>query len=75
MRLYERARECAEELGREDELSRIDEAMGEVWGLKGEYLPSADSYHEVPELPLLGSGKLDLKRIKQIAEKAFAVRS
>jgi tetratricopeptide (TPR) repeat protein len=44
IRLYERARECAEELGREDELSRIDEAMGEVWGLKGEYLPSADSY-------------------------------
>jgi tetratricopeptide (TPR) repeat protein len=44
IRLYERARECAEELGREGELTRIDKAMGEVWGLKGEYLPSAESY-------------------------------
>jgi tetratricopeptide (TPR) repeat protein len=44
IRLYERARECAEELGRKDELPRIDEAMGEVWSLKGEYLPSAESY-------------------------------
>ena len=47
--LYERARECAEVLGREDELPRIDEAMGEVWSLKGEYLPSAESYQRALE--------------------------
>jgi tetratricopeptide (TPR) repeat protein len=49
IRLYERARECAEELGREDELPRIDETMGEVWGLKGEYLPAAESYQRALE--------------------------
>ena len=44
LRLYERARECAEALGRHDELSTIDAAMGEVATLKGEPLVAAEHY-------------------------------
>ncbi|MFO0918234.1 MAG: acyl-[ACP]--phospholipid O-acyltransferase [Planctomycetaceae bacterium] len=42
-----------------DELSR--EGLPNLW------LPSADGFAEVDHLPLLGSGKLDLKAIKQMA--------
>lgn len=42
-----------------DELSR--EGLPNLW------LPSADGFTEVENLPLLGTGKLDLKAIKQIA--------
>jgi tetratricopeptide (TPR) repeat protein len=34
--LYERARDCAEALGRTEELPKIDTAMGDVYSLKGE---------------------------------------
>jgi acyl-[acyl-carrier-protein]-phospholipid O-acyltransferase / long-chain-fatty-acid--[acyl-carrier-protein] ligase len=35
------------------------------------WLPSADSFIEVPEIPVLGTGKLDLRALKQLAlEKA-----
>lgn len=44
LRLYERARECLEALGRDDELPRIDAAMGDVYALKGEPLPAAEHY-------------------------------
>jgi tetratricopeptide (TPR) repeat protein len=44
LRLYERARECAEELGRDRELPAIDAAMGEVYALKGEPLAAAERY-------------------------------
>jgi acyl-[acyl-carrier-protein]-phospholipid O-acyltransferase/long-chain-fatty-acid--[acyl-carrier-protein] ligase len=40
-------------------------------GLPNIYIPSPDSYYEVSELPVLGSGKLDLKQIRKIAEEAF----
>ncbi len=40
-------------------------------GLPNIFIPSADSYHQVDELPVLGSGKLDLKLIRQIAEEKF----
>jgi len=36
-------------------------------GLPNLYIPSPDSYLQVDELPILGSGKLDLKGVKQIA--------
>lgn len=36
-------------------------------GLPNLFLPSADSFIEVEELPILGSGKLDLKGIRQMA--------
>lgn len=36
-------------------------------GLPPLWIPSADSYVQVQELPVLGTGKLDLRRLKQIA--------
>lgn len=40
-------------------------------GLPPIFVPAQDSFHQVSELPVLGSGKLDLKGIKQIALEAF----
>jgi len=40
-------------------------------GLPNLYIPSADSFIQVEELPILGSGKLDLKRLQQIAFERF----
>ncbi|MEI8017049.1 MAG: acyl-[ACP]--phospholipid O-acyltransferase [Schlesneria sp.] len=36
-------------------------------GLPTLWLPSSDSFVEVSEIPILGTGKLDLKRVKQLA--------
>ncbi len=36
-------------------------------GLPNIFIPSPDSFYEVPEIPMLGSGKLDLRRLKQLA--------
>jgi acyl-[acyl-carrier-protein]-phospholipid O-acyltransferase/long-chain-fatty-acid--[acyl-carrier-protein] ligase len=41
-------------------------------GLPALFVPSPDCFVEVPEIPLLGSGKLDLKRLKQMALEKFA---
>lgn len=41
-------------------------------GLPNLWIPSADGFMEVPELPLLGSGKLDLKGLAQVALERFA---
>ena len=40
-------------------------------GLPNIFIPSADSFLQVDELPVLGTGKLDLKGVKQIAEEHF----
>jgi acyl-[acyl-carrier-protein]-phospholipid O-acyltransferase/long-chain-fatty-acid--[acyl-carrier-protein] ligase len=40
-------------------------------GMPNLYVPSADSFRRVDHLPMLGSGKLDLKQIKKMAEEAF----
>ena len=46
-----------------EELSRCD--LPNLW------IPAYDSFIEVAEIPLLGTGKLDLRGIKQLAlEKA-----
>jgi acyl-[acyl-carrier-protein]-phospholipid O-acyltransferase/long-chain-fatty-acid--[acyl-carrier-protein] ligase len=45
-------------------------------GLPNLYIPAADSFLEVPELPILGTGKLDLRGIKNLAlEKVTPVKS
>jgi acyl-[acyl-carrier-protein]-phospholipid O-acyltransferase/long-chain-fatty-acid--[acyl-carrier-protein] ligase len=36
-------------------------------GLPNIYIPSPDSYFQVESLPILGSGKLDLKAVRQLA--------
>jgi acyl-[acyl-carrier-protein]-phospholipid O-acyltransferase/long-chain-fatty-acid--[acyl-carrier-protein] ligase len=41
-------------------------------GLPNLWVPSADSFAEIAELPLLGSGKLDLKHLSDMARARFA---
>jgi acyl-[acyl-carrier-protein]-phospholipid O-acyltransferase/long-chain-fatty-acid--[acyl-carrier-protein] ligase len=36
------------------------------------WIPSPDSFHQVSEIPLLGSGKIDLRSARQQAEEVFA---
>ena len=40
-------------------------------GLPNLWLPSNDSFHQVDKIPILGTGKLDLKGIKETALKTF----
>ncbi len=40
-------------------------------GLPNLYIPSPDSFVEVDRIPILGTGKLDLKRMRTIAEEKF----
>ena len=44
-------------------------------GLPNIFIPSADSFVAVEEIPVLGSGKLDLKRLRQMAEEHFGARA
>jgi acyl-[acyl-carrier-protein]-phospholipid O-acyltransferase/long-chain-fatty-acid--[acyl-carrier-protein] ligase len=41
-------------------------------GLPNLWIPSADSFSAIDEVPVLGSGKLDLKRLGDIARERFA---
>ena len=41
-------------------------------GLPNLWLPSSDSFVEVPHVPMLGTGKLDLKGLKQMVLEKFA---
>lgn len=43
-------------------------------GLPNIFIPANDSFFQVDELPILGSGKLDLKRIKALAEQYWEAR-
>ena len=43
-------------------------------GLPNIYIPSEDSFVRIAELPVLGSGKLDLKGLKTIAEEHFSAK-
>jgi acyl-[acyl-carrier-protein]-phospholipid O-acyltransferase/long-chain-fatty-acid--[acyl-carrier-protein] ligase len=40
-------------------------------GLPNLWIPGTDCFLEVPELPLLGSGKLDLKGLAKVAQEHF----
>ncbi len=40
-------------------------------GLPNLWIPSPDSFCEVPEIPVLGSGKLDLRALKELALAKF----
>jgi len=44
----------------------------EATGLPNIFLPRLDSFVKVERLPLLGSGKLDLREAKRIAQEALA---
>ena len=41
-------------------------------GLPALWIPAFDSFMKVPEIPVLGTGKLDLKGLKQLALQQFA---
>jgi acyl-[acyl-carrier-protein]-phospholipid O-acyltransferase/long-chain-fatty-acid--[acyl-carrier-protein] ligase len=41
-------------------------------GLPNLWVPAADSFAEIHELPMLGSGKLDLRRLGEMARERFA---
>ena len=43
-------------------------------GLPNLFIPSADSFVKVDEIPLLGTGKLDLKGVKELAEQIMCVK-
>ena len=43
-----------------------DEGLPPIW------IPSPDSFCKVDEIPILGTGKLDLRRIKELALKKHA---
>jgi acyl-[acyl-carrier-protein]-phospholipid O-acyltransferase/long-chain-fatty-acid--[acyl-carrier-protein] ligase len=47
-------------------VDRIREGLGEA-GLPNIWIPGADAFVEVEAIPLLGSGKLDLNAMKQLA--------
>lgn len=53
----------------------VDEILKELAlsGIPNLWLPSSDSFLEVETIPLLGTGKLDLARIKLLACEAFPV--
>lgn len=46
--------------------SELQQALSAA-GLPNLFIPSPDSYIQVDELPILGTGKLDLKAVKQLA--------
>ncbi len=52
----------------------VDQVLKELaaCGLPNLWLPSADSFLEVEQIPLLGTGKLDLQGLKQLALDHFA---
>ena len=52
----------------------VDELIGALKeaGLPNIFVPSADSFRQIESLPQLGSGKLDLKALKQTALDLFA---
>ena len=43
-------------------------------GLPPIWIPSPDSFRQVETIPVLGTGKLDLKRMKELAIEEFGVR-
>jgi acyl-[acyl-carrier-protein]-phospholipid O-acyltransferase / long-chain-fatty-acid--[acyl-carrier-protein] ligase len=43
-------------------------------GLPNLWIPSADSFFEVPQIPLLGTGKLDLQAVRELAEEKLGNR-
>jgi len=55
----------------ETSIDDIRKSLSEEHGLPNIFIPSADSFLEVEQLPVLGTGKLDLKGLKTKAEEHF----
>ena len=52
----------------------ICRALAEA-GLPPLWIPSPDSFRRVDEIPVLGTGKLDLKRLRDVAQQALAAEA
>jgi acyl-[acyl-carrier-protein]-phospholipid O-acyltransferase/long-chain-fatty-acid--[acyl-carrier-protein] ligase len=52
---------------------RLKDCIGQMsqTGLPNLWVPRSDDYFHVEALPYLGSGKLDLRRIREIASECF----
>ena len=56
-------------------LHSIDIDVDEVWralsekGLPNLWIPRKDNFYKVDTIPVLGSGKIDLKKVKEIAQQ------
>jgi len=50
--------------------SQLRKALADE-GLPNIYIPSEDSFHQVEDVPVLGTGKLDLRGIKKVAVDVF----
>ena len=50
--------------------SEVCRKLGEA-GLPPIWIPSPDSFHQIDEIPMLGTGKLDIKRVKEVALRAM----
>jgi acyl-[acyl-carrier-protein]-phospholipid O-acyltransferase/long-chain-fatty-acid--[acyl-carrier-protein] ligase len=48
--------------------SEYCESLAEA-GLPNLYIPTSNSFFEVDALPVLGTGKLDLRRVREVAEE------
>ncbi|WP_165245656.1 MFS transporter [Paludisphaera soli] len=56
--------------------ARVDEALkklGEM-GLPNLFIPRRDHVFKVPAIPMLGSGKLDLRAVQKLAEESLAAK-
>ncbi|MBL8857689.1 MAG: MFS transporter [Planctomycetes bacterium] len=54
-----------------DQLPAVLEKLSKM-GLPNLFIPRLDAFVQVEALPMLGTGKLDLKRVKQLAGEALA---
>jgi acyl-[acyl-carrier-protein]-phospholipid O-acyltransferase/long-chain-fatty-acid--[acyl-carrier-protein] ligase len=44
-------------------------------GLPNLYIPGTNSYLQIEKLPMIGTGKIDLRQIREIANNAFAAKA
>jgi acyl-[acyl-carrier-protein]-phospholipid O-acyltransferase/long-chain-fatty-acid--[acyl-carrier-protein] ligase len=56
--------------------ARVDEALERLGtlGLPNLFIPRRDHFIEVDKIPILGTGKLDLRALRQVAEEALGAK-
>ena len=54
----------------EEEIPELIKKLGSM-GLPNIFIPRKDRFRKVKELPLLGTGKLNLREVKRLAQEAF----
>jgi acyl-[acyl-carrier-protein]-phospholipid O-acyltransferase/long-chain-fatty-acid--[acyl-carrier-protein] ligase len=59
---------------KEDEIPGILEKMG-ASGLPNLFIPKPDQFVHVAKMPVLGTGKLDLREVRRVALEACGTRT